>query len=110
MISKRTPNELVNQMINCDLDEIAKNIVEECNIQWKQKKKTMKNLNRKDRLGRDYRHLHNKIPLEKFLIYIVFFIFLSIHLVFTFSHYYSRTKKCFSAGTRLIILNCVREP
>lgn len=39
MIRKCVPDDLVYQMINCDLEEIAQMLVDECKIQWEQRKR-----------------------------------------------------------------------
>jgi hypothetical protein len=39
MIKKRTSTALVEEMTGCDLEVVAKNVVEECKKQWEQRKK-----------------------------------------------------------------------
>ena len=39
MIKKRTSTALVEEMTSCDLKAAARNVVEECKKQWKQRKK-----------------------------------------------------------------------
>ena len=38
MLNKAAPTELINKMINCDLRQLASNLVEECKIQWEDRK------------------------------------------------------------------------
>ena len=38
LISRRTPNELIDKMINCDLQETASNLVKECKKKWEDRK------------------------------------------------------------------------
>ncbi len=42
IIKKRTPDMLVNEMINCDLEEAASQLVVECKAQWEQRKRCEK--------------------------------------------------------------------
>ena len=39
MINSKTPTDLVNEMINSDLQLTASVLVEECKLQWNQRKK-----------------------------------------------------------------------
>ena len=49
LISGSTPTELVNQMINCNLQEKASFLVEQCKVQWEERKNFQK-LNSKQKL------------------------------------------------------------
>ena len=42
MLGKSTSNELINKMINCDLQETASSFVEQCKVQWEERKNFIK--------------------------------------------------------------------